>query len=164
MKILDLGCSKNKYPGAIGVDKVKLPGVDVVSDFEDRRLPFKENSFDMVILNHSIEHAGNIERLMAEIHRILKDGGRVLIRTPHFSHPSSFSDITHKHHLTYNSFDYSTEGETYNYYSKVRFKIIRRKLIFSRVLKFIEPLANLQPRIYENYFAHISPLGRFILS
>jgi len=157
MRILDIGCGREKYPAAVGIDKANLPGVDVVIDFEKKKLPFSDNSFDMVVLKHTIEHVEDIGRLMAEIHRVLKKGGKVVIHTPHFSHPSSFSDITHKHHLTYDSFNYFTAGEKYNYYSGVRFKIIRRRIIFSRVLKIVEPFANLAPKIYENYFSHIFP-------
>jgi uncharacterized protein YcsI (UPF0317 family) len=39
MKILDIGCGREKYPDAIGIDKTNLPGVDVVIDFEKKKLP-----------------------------------------------------------------------------------------------------------------------------
>jgi predicted SAM-dependent methyltransferase len=61
MKILDVGCGNNKYKGnkgdiVIGIDKVKLKGVDVVHDIEKTPWPFKTNEFDCVICSHVLEH------------------------------------------------------------------------------------------------------------
>ncbi len=43
--ILDIGCGAHKQPGTIGVDRRRLPGVDVVCDFE-HGLPFRDSSVD----------------------------------------------------------------------------------------------------------------------
>ena len=46
---LDLGCGRNKRPGAIGVDM--NPGVnpDIVFEFTDRNLlPLEDNSFNKI--------------------------------------------------------------------------------------------------------------------
>ena len=32
--ILDIGCGANKHTGSVGVDRRRIPGVDVVCDFE----------------------------------------------------------------------------------------------------------------------------------
>jgi hypothetical protein len=45
---------------------------------------------------------------MEELHRISKPNGVIEIWTPHFSHPNSFNDPTHKHHFTLGTFDYFT--------------------------------------------------------
>ena len=47
-KILDLGCGRNKVPGAIGLDLFPVPGVDVVHDLEAFPYPFENNSFDEI--------------------------------------------------------------------------------------------------------------------
>ena len=49
-KILDLGCGANKYPGSIGIDRLKLPGVDIVHDLNVFPYPFKNNSFEKVFV------------------------------------------------------------------------------------------------------------------
>ena len=41
--VLDIGCGAHKQPGTIGVDQRRVPGVDVVCDFE-RGLPFEDSS------------------------------------------------------------------------------------------------------------------------
>jgi len=34
MILLDIGCGRDKKSGYIGVDKAKLPGVDIICDIE----------------------------------------------------------------------------------------------------------------------------------
>jgi hypothetical protein len=43
---------------------------------------------------------------MREIWRVSKNGATVKIWTPHFTAYRSYADITHKYHLTSQSFDY----------------------------------------------------------
>ncbi|MEM2954453.1 MAG: class I SAM-dependent methyltransferase [Candidatus Nanoarchaeia archaeon] len=81
MKILDIGCGLRKYKPkqknarVIGLDIVKLPGVDVVHDLEKSPLPFKDNEFDTVIANHVLEHVKNLISVIHEIWRITKRYG-----------------------------------------------------------------------------------------
>lgn len=42
-------------------------------------LPFADNAFDVVTCSHSFHHYPNQERVVAEMHRVLRPGGRVLI-------------------------------------------------------------------------------------
>ncbi len=53
--VLDIGCGAYKQPGTIGVDQRRVPGVDLVTDFE-RGLPFRDNSIAGVYSIHSVEH------------------------------------------------------------------------------------------------------------
>jgi len=43
-----------------------------------RELPFKSNSFDLVMMNDCIEHLFNLEESLSECYRILKDTGIIL--------------------------------------------------------------------------------------
>ena len=47
MKI-DFGCGKNKKSGFIGVDILKLEGVDIVDDLSITPYPFKDNTADEI--------------------------------------------------------------------------------------------------------------------
>jgi SAM-dependent methyltransferase len=53
-----------------------LPDVDVRDGIAEE-LPFEENSFDLVISNGVFNLSPDKERLFAEIHRILRPGGRL---------------------------------------------------------------------------------------
>ena len=41
MKILDLGCGSVKVEGAVGLDNVGIPGVDIVHDLLDFPYPIE---------------------------------------------------------------------------------------------------------------------------
>ncbi|MEO5761632.1 MAG: class I SAM-dependent methyltransferase [Vicinamibacteria bacterium] len=49
----------------------------------ERRLPFKEAEFDVVVVADMIEHVTEESAFVSEIARILKPGGRLIVNTPH---------------------------------------------------------------------------------
>ncbi len=108
-KILDIGCGRKKLPGAIGLDRVALPGVDVVGDL-NHRLPFADNEFEAVHANQVLEHVDNIVELIYEVHRILKPGGIFIIHAPYFRSSWAHIDPTHIRSFTVNSMDYFVNG------------------------------------------------------
>ena len=57
----------------------KLPGVElVVGDCED--LPFPAESFDVVICCQSFHHYPNVQRFFDSVYRVLRPGGRLILR------------------------------------------------------------------------------------
>ena len=62
------------------------------------KIPFKENTFDVVLCNHVLEHVTDDIQAMKEIARVLKPGGFAILQVPFF-HPvpdKTFSDPTIK--------------------------------------------------------------------
>ncbi len=100
---LNLGCGRDTKPGFVNVDYVKVPGVDVVADLNDR-LPWDDASVDEVLLYHALEHVDDPLKLMLEIQRILKPGGIAEVKVPHRKHSDAYS-IYHKHYFDENSFN-----------------------------------------------------------
>ena len=49
------------------------------------QIPFGENTFDVVLCNHVLEHVGDDIKAMQEIHRVLKPGGFAILQVPFFS-------------------------------------------------------------------------------
>ncbi len=148
MKILDIGCGKNKRPGATGIDRVPLPGVDLVHDLNALPYPFPDDTFDEVYATHVIEHMDSILAVMEEIHRITRPGGKVTIITPHYTDPVSWQDPTHKWHLSSYSFIYFDPGYHTNHYTNARFKTTSRTLEMAALWKLtgIQFLINLDNR------------------
>src|SRR3989337_727657 len=99
-QILHLGCGNKKKPNAIGVDIIKGLQADVIHNLDKFPYPFKTNQFDEIFAENIIEHLENIPKVMAEIHRISRNGARFLITTSHFTSVDSFTDPTHKHFFT----------------------------------------------------------------
>ncbi len=56
------------------------PIVDVKADICD--LPFKDNSFDLVLCNHVLEHIPDDKKAMSELYRVLKKGGTGIFQVP----------------------------------------------------------------------------------
>ncbi|TCK04617.1 ubiquinone/menaquinone biosynthesis methyltransferase [Phorcysia thermohydrogeniphila] len=92
---LDLACGtgeiaalvKEKAKTVIGLDyslsmlkvaRRKLPELPFVRG-DALNLPFKDSSFDTVLVSLSLRHFGNTEKALAEIRRVLKRGGTVRI-------------------------------------------------------------------------------------
>ncbi|MBL7129859.1 MAG: class I SAM-dependent methyltransferase [Candidatus Omnitrophica bacterium] len=157
MKILDVGCGSAKLEGSIGIDIRLWPGIDAICDLNKYAWPFKEEIFDKIYCRDIIEHLDDVVKTMQEIHRISKKGSKVVIFTPHFAHPNSFRDPTHKWHFTIDSFDYFTRELKYPVYTKEKFKIIKKDFIFRRKFGISAILAKISPRRYEKYYSHRFP-------
>lgn len=130
--VLDIGCGRNKLTGAIGIDKSIRSNADVICDLDHFPYPFADSSFERIQIVHVIEHVNDVMRTMEEIHRLLIPGGIVYIATPHYTDFSSFTDPTHRSHLSSFAFRYFGERHGgYDYYSEVRFreKLVRVKLL-----------------------------------
>jgi len=90
--ILDVGCGNFKR-GDIGVDKEALLGVDVKLDLDAMPLPFADNSFNLVLSHHNIEHLQHPEFVIKEMLRV--SNGYVRITCPHRF--SEYAKITKDH-------------------------------------------------------------------
>ena len=127
--IINLGCGKTRIPGSIGVDSVKLEHtVDIVHDLNCLPYPFQDNFADEIHLYHVLEHLDDPVKKIEEIHRILKPGGILYMRVPHFSSNGAFTDITHKRPFSYFSFDVFNVDHYQSYYSNVRFEIVEKEI------------------------------------
>jgi len=168
VKILDLGCGERKLPGAVGLDQVSLPGVDIVHNLEIFPYPLSDNSMDGIQMRHVMEHVSDVVALMREIHRISKSGARVKIFTPHFTSVNSYFDPTHRHHFGLATFDFFCGRSEHNYVAGVRFKLISRKVEMWPLhdkLKFrpyhflgIKWLAENHPAFYERFLTFLFPI------
>lgn len=115
---LDLGCGRNKTPGAIGMDNVKLEGVDVVHDLLNFPYPFASGKFRQVVLSHVLEHftIEDIVKILNEVHRVLTPDGEITISVPHAFSAAAFTDPTHRSFFTFNTFYYFGKSHRRNYY------------------------------------------------
>lgn len=128
--VLNLGCGPSRLPGSIGVDRIKRENVDVVHDLNILPYPFESNYADEVHFYHVLEHLDDTIGVLEEIHRILKPGGTLYLRVPHFSSLYAWGDITHKKAFSIYAFDIFDEKRDYKHwgYSKVRYNITHRQI------------------------------------
>ena len=72
---------------------LESPLADVKADLCD--LPFENNSFDVVLCNHVLEHIPNDTKAMQELYRILKPGGMGIFQIPQdLNREHTFQDDT----------------------------------------------------------------------
>ena len=85
--ILDVGAghgdfaqifSGRKY---LSVDVVPYPEVDLACDFGEC-IPFKENTFDMLVLMNVLEHVYHFHALLDALFYLLKPGGSLVVAVP----------------------------------------------------------------------------------
>jgi predicted SAM-dependent methyltransferase len=162
MKKLNLGCGRNIMQGYINADIFPYAGVDKIFD-ATKRFPFDDDTFDEVFASHFLEHFTEPEKILEEIHRVTKAGGEVKILTPHFTFHRAY-ELFHKCFFGYGAFDCFEEGQQ-DYFSHRRFKILKRKILFSQHSGFMKErkrniltyLINKKPVIYERLFCWILP-------
>jgi len=160
--VLDVGCGTRKQePGAVGIDRIASPAADVVWDLDCYPWPLEDNRFSRIYMSHIIEHFDDCMRAMAEVHRVARDGADVFVVTPHFSSHNSFTDPTHRRHLSLASFEYFTGQEFASFAgSPYAFEIVSARLTFGGniVLDNIGRLLYaMSTRWYERHAAWIFP-------
>lgn len=158
---LNLGCGTQIKAGWVNLDISALPGVDVVHDIEKLPLPFADGQFDEILCQDVLEHVEYIP-ILRDLHRIMKSGGRLSIRVPHFTSKHSFIDPTHKKLFSINTFDFfvknSFQQEGRGYYFDFFFTSCpEAKITFERdsivflLNPLIEKLVNSSPRMQKIY-------------
>jgi uncharacterized protein YbaR (Trm112 family)/SAM-dependent methyltransferase len=85
LRLLEIGSGVRKiHPNVVNLDIGLFDNVDVVGD--GHHLPFLDYSFDGVVIEVVLEHVREPEKVISEIHRVLKRGGYVYSVVP-FMHP-----------------------------------------------------------------------------
>lgn len=89
-KILDAGSGKgawepvlNELGTATAVDLAAEGRPDAAADL--KALPFRDGAFDAVFCSQVLEHERRPAALMAELRRVLRDGGALVLTAPHLS-------------------------------------------------------------------------------
>ena len=93
-KILEVGAGPTNPTSAFLATLGEVHGLDVDDEvrgnvhlassgvIEGDRYPFPDAFFDVAVSNYVVEHVGDAAVHLAEIHRVLRPGGRYLFRTP----------------------------------------------------------------------------------
>lgn len=117
--VLEVGCSSgfllrsliDRFPGYrfVGADYTygtlqslgaRLSGVPLLQ-FDLTRCPLPDNSADVIILLNVLEHIGDDEKAMAELFRIVRPGGAVIIEVPAAGALFDVYDRVLMHHRRY---------------------------------------------------------------
>jgi len=149
-KVLDVGCGRGLLLPLLLRKKCEVTGIDAIVqrsvdkgfsvylqlDLEQNpHIPYPDESFDVIILADFIEHIRRTAALLAEVRRVLKAEGRVIISS------GNIALWLYRMFLLFGSFPYARKGildETHvHLYTlsnlcqlvhRVGFKILRRKI------------------------------------
>ena len=116
--VLDAGCGSGRVFQHRQAGRVRrIVGVDVTDEPADnlniddaakgdlRSLPLRDGTFDLVILSHVAEHLSQPEAVFAELARVLRPGGRLLLLTPNRWHYVTLCArlLPHRLHILFNN-------------------------------------------------------------
>jgi SAM-dependent methyltransferase len=91
-KLIDLGCGAKPYRSLFNVES--YIGVDYASEghphdnedidvyYDGITLPFPNQHFDAVFSSEVFEHVFNLEQLLPEVNRVMKNGAKILVTCP----------------------------------------------------------------------------------
>lgn len=108
--VVDLGCGNSPFRHLLNVDRTKYLGIDIegasefgyrnpeVLVFDGRTIPLEDGTVDVLICTEVLEHIDDPDRLIAEMHRVLRLGGSAIVTVPwsarvHF-HPHDYYRYT----------------------------------------------------------------------
>lgn len=170
--ILDIGCGKGMVGFLIRTQRdltnSTLIGMDISKSFLSfskkhsiydkliagditKKLPFKDNSVDLVICSEVIEHMKKEigEKLLNEIYRIIAKNGRVIITTPNVWLKMPSENYFDQHHSLWNVNDFTERGYTVRGIGiKLPFNIVAWYTpIIQSLYYFMTPFAFIFPKL-----------------
>lgn len=170
MKKLNIGCGYDIKPDYINLDVVDYGG-NIIHDMNSFPYPFEDNYFDEIYASHILEHLENFNKVITELYRILKPNGILIVFAPFFLNTKYFGDPDHKIPFSIRTFDnyeyignkklkfyekWKLQHRT-NYKTGAQFEVLEKRFITShfKLLKWMDFLVNIEPVIYERFFAGI---------
>jgi SAM-dependent methyltransferase len=164
-KVLHIGPGKKSLKGAITIDILSLPGVDIVHDLDTFPWPANDGEYDLIFAHNVFEHLSDQVRVMEEMWRILKPKGRIVITVPYFRCVDAFTDSTHKHFFTSGSLDYYIQSKALSEYeyTKKRFRKIGMWYGWptrssNPFVRFFKSFINRHSKWYDQYLSLIFPV------
>ena len=130
---LNFGCGKDIKRGWVNVDIQKGEGIDKSFDFNKFPYPFKDNTFDYILVDNVLEHLDDPRKVVEELWRISKPDAIIEVKVPYYHSAGAYNDIGHKHFFNKRTLEILFCPErSYAVTYQRKFKIIELKLLPSK--------------------------------
>lgn len=146
-KVLNLGAGNRIIEGAVNHDLTAHR--DEIGETHDLNLlpwPWNDGAFEEIQLVSVAEHLKlTLIETLNECWRILAPGGRLIIKYPVYTSPTSYDDPTHRWHWSENVLDFvdisTRHGKDNHYYTPYKWRILKKGLVHGRNVKAVmEPV------------------------
>src|SRR5262249_17278663 len=95
--LLNLGCGLRPLAGAHNHDRTRHHAfVDTAWDLNRQPWTWADGSFGRIVAEDVLEHLDDVVGFMDECHRILRPGGLLRLRVPHWQAENTWIDPTHR--------------------------------------------------------------------
>jgi ubiquinone/menaquinone biosynthesis C-methylase UbiE len=159
--ILECGCGVGRFASLFAQKGFNVVGVDISSLFiseaikryskqpslkffvEDvENMSFSSESFDEVCSVLFLEHAGNIENTIREMHRVLKIGGDLIINMPNFLDPIQHLNdfINWKSKPNYKPWEAKSRMGAFCQFIRTSFLVIMKAYRINRKIYYLTPI------------------------
>lgn len=161
-KRLNMGAGPDYKQGWTNLDYNSTYDPDVVHNLNKFPYPFKNGEFDYIYCSHILEHVEDLFKTFKELERILRPGGIIHLRVPHFSNGNGYNDLTHRRFFGWFTFDQLVNGY---YTQKINFRIVSRRFNYLAVEhrfanSFFSWIFNALPKqFYERFLCWVLPVG-----
>jgi Methylase involved in ubiquinone/menaquinone biosynthesis len=168
-KVLDIACGEGYGSNLMAVNATYVTGIDINEEIITKarekykrpnleflqgnaeKLPFDDNSFDIVVSFETIEHLENHQALFSEIKRVLKPDGILIISTPNklfYSDKNGYVNPFHKKELYLNEFKELLAKHFINY------KVYSQTYINGSLIREIdsESIKDVYSGTYQNFY------------
>jgi len=174
-KMIEIGCANGPYTFQFSSKGFSMTGLDLseknIKEAKKRNillkkgceffvgdahnLPFKDETFDVVVSISAIRYVPNPEKAIKEMYRIVKKGGTVIVdfpnkKSPWFKHlKPMIAQTSHIHDNHY------TVSEVKSMFSDSNFSNVENEIIlftWKSTPKFLLPLMIIFDRIFESLF------------
>lgn len=139
-KRLNLGSGDYKKEGFINLDWNQANNPDVIHDLNKFPYPFPDSFFDCIEALHVLEHLDRPFFVMKELHRILKPGGKLLIKVPHFSRGFTHAEHSHGFDITFPMYFDARLGRFLSGFRGFEFKLEKMELRWLASLRILSKI------------------------
>jgi SAM-dependent methyltransferase len=177
-RVLDFGCGFGAYSKALGQTGLSCVGCDINIDYlrqasasgvvvanVDSLLPFRDKSFETVLIFEVLEHVADLSRMLCEAFRVARTNVLITVPNSEDIEQMKANDVTYAHMLSSDHmhfFDPESLGDLLRRYSDdvvierrdpiYPFWFVSRSLPFYG-LKFLFRLGLLKPRFFSRLYA-----------